>query len=132
VIYTITGSETNEGSLKMAMHNRPGNTFVSLYDGYHGRTLATLNLSWPHPDNRFTAWSAPIVRVPQAYCYRCPLNLTHPACELACVDLAKMMIEKGASEPPVALIMEPIQGNGGMIDFPTGYLPAIRFRATAA
>lgn len=126
VIYTITGSEANEGALKIAMHNRPGNTFVSLFDGYHGRTLATLNLSWPHPDNRFTAWSAPIVRVPQAYCYRCPLKLTHPECELACIDLAKMMIEKGASEPPVALIMEPIQGNGGMIDFPAEYLPAIR------
>lgn len=126
VIYTITGSEANEGALKIAMHNRPGNTFVSLYDGYHGRTLATLNLSWPHPNNRFTAWSAPIVRVPQAYCYRCPLKLTHPECDLACVDLAKMMIEKGASEPPIALIMEPIQGNGGMIDFPAGYLPAIR------
>ncbi len=126
VIYTITGSEANEGALKIAMHNRQGNTFVSMFDGYHGRTLATLNLSWPHPDNRFTAWSAPLVRVPQAYCYRCPLKLTHPECQLACVDLAKTMIEKGASEPPVALIMEPIQGNGGMIEFPADYLPAIR------
>lgn len=126
VIYTITGSEANEGALKIAMRNRKGNTFVSLFDGYHGRTLATLNLSWPHPDNRFTAWSAPIVRIPQAYCYRCPLNLTHPQCQLACVDLAKMIIEKGSGEPPVALIMEPIQGNGGMIDFPREYYPAIR------
>ena len=126
VIYTITGSEANEGALKIAMHNHPGNTFVSMFDGYHGRTLATLNLSWPHPGNRFTAWSAPIVRIPQAYCYRCPLKLTHPECSLACVDLAKTIIEKGASEPPVALIMEPIQGNGGMIDFPRDYYPAIR------
>lgn len=126
VIYTITGSEANEGALKIAMRNRKGNTFVSLFDGYHGRTLATLNLSWPHPDNRFTAWSAPIVRIPQAYCYRCPLNLTYPQCQLACVDLAKMIIERGSGEPPVALIMEPIQGNGGMIDFPREYYPAIR------
>jgi len=126
VIYTITGSEANEGALKIAMRNRKGNTFVSLFDGYHGRTLATLNLSWPHPDNRFTAWSAPIVRIPQAYCYRCPLKLTYPQCQLACVDLAKMIIEKGSGEPPVALIMEPIQGNGGMIDFPREYYPAIR------
>ena len=126
VIYTITGSEANEGALKIAMHNHPGNTFVSMFDGYHGRTLATLNLSWPHPGNRFNAWSAPIVRIPQAYCYRCPLKLTHPECSLACVDLAKTIIEKGASEPPVALIMEPIQGNGGMIDFPRDYYPAIR------
>jgi 4-aminobutyrate aminotransferase-like enzyme len=126
VIYTITGSEANEGALKIAMHNRPGNTFVSLFDGYHGRTMATLNLSWPHPNNRFAAWSAPVVRIPQAYCYRCPLKLTYPTCELACVDLAKTIIEKGASEPPLALIMEPLQGNGGMIEFPPEYLPAIR------
>lgn len=126
VIYTITGSEANEGALKIAMRNRKGNTFVSLFDGYHGRTLATLNLSWPHPDNRFTAWSAPIIRIPQAYCYRCPIKLTYPQCQLECVDLAKMIIEKGAGEPPLALIMEPIQGNGGMIDFPEDYYPAIR------
>jgi 4-aminobutyrate aminotransferase-like enzyme len=37
-----------------------------------------------------------------------------------------MIIEKGSGEPPVALIMEPIQGNGGMIDFPREYYPAIR------
>ena len=126
VIYTITGSEANEGALKIAMRNRPGNTFVSLFDGYHGRTFATLNLSWPHPDNRFTGWSGPVVRIPQAYCYRCPLNLAYPQCQLACVDLAKSIIEKGASEPPVALIMEPIQGNGGMIEFPSEYYSAVR------
>lgn len=126
VIYTITGSEANEGALKIAMRNREGNTFVSLFDGYHGRTLATLNLSWPHPDNRFTAWSAPIVRIPQAYCYRCPIKLTYPNCQLECVNLAKMIIEKGSGEPPVALIMEPIQGNGGMINFPLDYYTAIR------
>jgi 4-aminobutyrate aminotransferase-like enzyme len=126
VIYTITGSEANEGALKIAMRNRPGNTFVSLFDGYHGRTMATLNLSWPHPNNRFTAWSAPVVRIPQAYCYRCPLNLTYPTCELACVDLARTIILKGATEPPLALILEPLQGNGGMIEFPAEYLPAIR------
>jgi 4-aminobutyrate aminotransferase-like enzyme len=126
VIYTITGSEANEGALKIAMRNREGNTFVSLFDGYHGRTLATLNLSWPHPDNRFTAWSAPIVRIPQAYCYRCPINLTYPQCQLECVNLAKMIIEKGSGEPPVGLIMEPIQGNGGMINFPLDYYTAIR------
>jgi 4-aminobutyrate aminotransferase-like enzyme len=37
-----------------------------------------------------------------------------------------MIIEKGASEPPVALIMEPLQGNGGMIEFPDEYFPAVR------
>jgi 4-aminobutyrate aminotransferase-like enzyme len=126
VSYSLTGSDANEGAMKLAMRNRPGNVFVTLWDGYHGRTLSTLNMSWPHPDNRFTAWKGEVLRIPQAYCYRCPFSLTYPSCELECVRFARHAILKGASEPPVALMMEPIQGNGGMIDFPPDYYPAIR------
>ncbi len=126
VSFSLTGSDANEGAMKLAMRNRPGNVFATLWDGYHGRTLSTLNMSWPHPDNRFTAWKGEVLRIPQAYCYRCPFNLTYPKCGLECVRFAKQAILKGASEPPVALMMEPIQGNGGMIDFPPDYYPAIR------
>ena len=126
VAYSLTGSDANEGAMKLAMRNRPGDLFVSLWDGYHGRTLATLNMSWPHPNNRFTAWGGPMMRVPQAYCYRCPFGLTHPACGLECVRFAKESILKNAAEPPVALMMEPVQGSGGMIDFPPDYYPAMR------
>jgi 4-aminobutyrate aminotransferase-like enzyme len=126
VAYSLTGSDANEGAMKLAMRNRPGDLFVSLWDGYHGRTLATLNMSWPHPNNRFSAWGGPKIRVPQAYCYRCPFGLTHPACALECVRFAKESILKNAAEPPVALMMEPVQGSGGMIDFPADYYPAMR------
>jgi 4-aminobutyrate aminotransferase-like enzyme len=127
VSYALSGSDANEGSVKLAMRNRPNSdTLVSLMDGYHGRTLAMINASWPHPNNRFTAWSAPVLRIPQAYCYRCPLKMTYPQCNFACVDLAKDIIQRGAGQPPYALIMEPFQGNGGMVEFPNGYLQAMR------
>ena len=126
VSYSLTGSDANEGAMKLALRNRPGDLFVTLWDGYHGRTLSTLNASWPHPDNRFKAWSGPVLRVPQAYCYRCPFEMKYPECGLFCVRFAKRTIQKAASEPPVALMMEPIQGNGGMIDFPADYYPAVR------
>lgn len=126
VSYSLTGSDANEGAMKLAMRNRPGNVFVALWDGYHGRTLSTLNLSWPHPNNRFTAWKGEVLRIPQAYCYRCPFDLGYPACELECARFARQAILKGASEAPVALMMEPVQGNGGMIDFPPEYYPAMR------
>ena len=126
VTYCLSGSDANEGALKMAMRNRPTNTFACLFDGYHGRSLATINLSWPHPNNRFTAWSAPVVRLPNPYCYRCPLGLSPSNCGLACVDASREILTKGASERPVALIMEPFQGNGGMVEFPPEYFPAIR------
>jgi len=126
VTFSLTGSDANEGAMKLALRNREGDTFVALWDGYCGRTLATMSVSWPHPNNRFRAWMGPVVRVPQAYCYRCPLNLEYPGCKLACVDLARQIIEKGTNGPPVALIMEPVQGNGGQIDFPPDYYPAMR------
>jgi len=126
VTFSLSGSDANEGAMKLAMRNREGDTFIALWDGYCGRTLATMSLSWPHPNNRFRAWMGPVVRVPQAYCYRCPLNLEYPNCHLACVDLARETIEKGVNGPPVALMMEPVQGNGGMIDFPSEYYPAMR------
>jgi len=126
VAYSLTGSDANEGAMKLAMRNRPGDMFVALWDGYYGRTLATLNMSWPHPNNRFAAWGGPKIRVPQAYCYRCPFGLSHPSCALECVRFAKESILKNAGEPPVALMMEPIQGSGGMIDFPADYYPAMR------
>jgi 4-aminobutyrate aminotransferase-like enzyme len=126
LIYSLTGSEANEGAIKVAFRNTQGNTIVALFDGFHGRSLSTLNLSWPHPNNRFSSWSTPIIRIPQAYCYRCVLDKIFPECELACVSLAKELILRGATEKPVALIMEPIQGNGGMITFPKNYYSAIR------
>ena len=126
VTYSLTGSDANEGAIKLAMRNRDGDTFVALWDGYCGRTLGTMSLSWPHPDNRFRAWMGPVVRIPQAYCYRCPLHMEYPKCKLACVDFARDAIKKGTNGPPVALVMEPVQGNGGMIDFPPDYYPAIR------
>ena len=126
VSYALTGSDANEGAMKLAMRNRDGDTFIAFWDGYGGRTFGTMSLCWPHPDNRFRAWMGPVVRVPQAYCYRCPLNLEYPKCKLACVDFARQAIERGTNGPPVALFMEPIQGNGGMINFPPDYYPAIR------
>ena len=62
----------------------------------------------------------------EAYCYRCPLNLELPKCKLACVNLAWQAIARGTNGLPVALFMEPIQGNGDMINFPPDYYPTIR------
>lgn len=126
VSYAPSGSDANEAAMKIAMSNRESDTFVSLWDAYHGRTFATTALSWTPPQNPFTSWTGPVVRVPQAYCYRCPLGLTYPDCDIACADFARETILQSAYETPAALIMEPVQGNGGMIDFPQEYYHRMR------
>ncbi len=127
VAFSLHGSTAIETAMKLAMINRPGaGPFLTLFDGYHGRTLATMAVSWPHPNNKFAAFQRDPVRVPQAYCYRCPLNLTYSSCGIACADLVRQSIRKGITGRPTALLMEPIQGNGAQLDFPPEYLKAIR------
>jgi 4-aminobutyrate aminotransferase-like enzyme len=125
--FSLHGSTAVETAMKLAMINRPGGgAFITLFDGYHGRTLATMALSWPHPNNRFTAFQRDPIRVPQAYCYRCPLHLEYPSCGIACAELIRDVIRKGVTGRPTALVMEPIQGNGAQVDFPREYLQAVR------
>jgi 4-aminobutyrate aminotransferase-like enzyme len=66
------------------------------------------------------------VRVPQAYCYRCYFGLAYPGCDLQCVQFTEEAIEKAVDGQPIAFVMEPVQGNGGMIEFPAEYYIAIQ------
>jgi 4-aminobutyrate aminotransferase-like enzyme len=127
VSYVLHGSVANEGAMKLAMRNRPGRRFfLTPWRGFSGRTLATIALSWPHPDNRFLWYAGSTVRFPHAYCYRCPFGHTHPECELECARFLRQVIEQSVDGDPVAVFMEPMQAGGGMIDYPPGYLREIR------
>jgi 4-aminobutyrate aminotransferase-like enzyme len=65
------------------------------------------------------------IRIPNAYCYRCPFGLKHPQCNLFCADFLKTTLDHG-TEPIAAVIMEPFQAHGGMIGYPEGYLKKIK------
>ena len=115
--------------MKLAMRNRDGaSTFLSLWEGYHGRTFGTLAVSWPHPDNIFGRWMGPVVRVPAPYVYRNPFGegMTAEECVDACIHFTRQAILHAVDGPIAGLIMEPFQGNGGMIEFPPSYHRKIR------
>ena len=64
-------------------------------------------------------------RIPNAYCYRCHYNLSYPKCDLFCAEFLKNTLKHG-TEPVAAVSMEPMQAQGGMIDYPPGYLKRIK------
>ena len=126
VAYCLHGSTAIEGAMKLALRNKPGRRFfITPWDGFSGRTLAGMELCYPHPAP-FLDYTGHTVRVPQGYCYRCAYERTYPDCELFCVKMMGKFIESAVDGQPVALIMEPIQGSGGMIDFPQPYYRAVR------
>jgi len=64
--------------------------------------------------------------VPNAYCYRCPLNLSYPACDIACAEEVRQVIETSTSGEVAALIIEPIQGIAGIVTPPPEYFPRLK------
>lgn len=127
VNYCLHGANANEGALKLAFRNRLGkNKFISFYDAYHGRTFTSMNACWPHPNNAFLGYMNGAVRVPQAYCYRCPFGCKYPQCGLQCANFLETAVKNAVDGGAAALIMEPIQGNGGMIEYPKEFYKAVR------
>ena len=126
VNYCLHASNAIEGAMKLALRSKPGRRyFITPWDGFSGRTLAGMGLGYPHP-TPFLDFTGHTVRVPQGYCYRCPYERTYPECDLFCVKMMGKHIENAVDGQPVAMIMEPIQASGGMIDFPKPYHQAVR------
>jgi 4-aminobutyrate aminotransferase-like enzyme len=128
ISFCLHGSVANESAMKLAITNNPeGMIFLTPFENYSGRTLATIAASWSyHPLSKlFSRYMQNTVRIPNAYCYRCPLNLEYPRCGIACAEYVKTMIERG-TEPVIAIMLEPMQASGGMIPPPEGYLKRIR------
>ena len=126
VNYCLHASNALEGAMKLALREKPGRRFfITPWDNFSGRTLAGMGLCYPHP-HPFMDFTGHTVRVPQGYCYRCPYEMKYPACSLFCVKMMGKFIENAVDGQPVAMIMEPIQASGGMIEFPQPYYKAIR------
>ncbi|GJQ49317.1 MULTISPECIES: aspartate aminotransferase family protein [Candidatus Kuenenia] len=121
--FCASGSEANEGAALISQLFTKKSKFVAIEQGLHGRTKLTMNLTgipmWrtdPYPSGNVT-------HIPAAYCYRCAYGLTYPNCDLKCARRLEDVVRDGDF---AALIIEPIQGNGGIITPPPEYFQLIR------
>jgi 4-aminobutyrate aminotransferase-like enzyme len=47
-----------------------------------------------------------VARIPNAYCYRCPLGAEYPSCGIQCAEYVRTFLERGM-EPVIAVMLEP-------------------------
>jgi 4-aminobutyrate aminotransferase/(S)-3-amino-2-methylpropionate transaminase len=124
-----SGAEAVENAVKVARYASGRDAVVGFTNAFHGRTLMAMTLTAKEMPYRhgFGPFAPEVYRVPFAYCYRCPLNLTYPSCGIACADYAADMIDSqiGASNV-AAVVVEPVQGEGGFVVAPDDWLPAIK------
>jgi diaminobutyrate-2-oxoglutarate transaminase len=124
-----TGSDAVEGALKLAKFNTKHHTFLAFHGAYHGMTSGALSVT---SKKAFKTGFLPVLPdihfAPYAYCYRCAFGKEYPECKMQCVRYVEYLFsdpESGFTDP-AAIIVEPIQGEGGFIVPPDGYLKELR------
>ncbi|HET7627268.1 MAG TPA: aspartate aminotransferase family protein [Bacillales bacterium] len=132
--FVNSGSEATEIALKIAVQywqeqGRPEkNRILSRWMSYHGVTLGALSMSGNLiRRQRFDAVLHDFPGVVPSYCYRCPFNLQHPSCALACASDLEAAIQRIGPDKIAAFIFEPIVGaSGGAVVPPDGYFERVK------
>ena len=118
-----SGSEAVENAIKVA-RCFTGRTAVVAFDhGYHGRTNLTMALTaknMPYKQG-FGPFAGEIYRASMAYPYRWPTGVARCADEAFDAFVSQVHTQVG-EQNTAAVIIEPIQGEGGFIVPPAGYL----------
>ena len=123
-----SGAEAVENAVKLARAYTKRQAIITFENAFHGRTLMALALTSKTGTYKagFGPFPAEVYRIPYAYCYRCPLGIEYPACDIACAGLLREAFETQVAPGDVAaLIVEPVQGEGGFIVPPAEYLPKL-------
>jgi len=124
--FCSTGSEANEGAMLLAKLYTDNHEFIALDLGLHGRTQLTMSATGIGMWRTTATPSGGVHFAPNPYCYRCPFGKNSSSCKFACVDAVEKTITRNTSGRVAAMIVEPIQGNGGIIVPPKGYFKALK------
>ena len=128
-MFANSGAEAVENAVKIARYAKSRPAVICFENAFHGRTLLTMSLTSKIKPYKlgFGPFAPEIYRMPYAYCYRCPFGLKYPSCETACADyLEDFFITNVAAEETAALLVEPIQGEGGFVTPPPEYFPKLQ------
>ena len=127
-MFANSGAEAVENAVKIARKATGRAAVVAFDHGFHGRTLMGMSLTakvMPYKQG-MGPFAPEIYRLPFAYPYRCPTGGTPETCGDSCADYAIDEMHKHIGEQNIAaVVMEPIQGEGGFIVPATGFVKRI-------
>ena len=130
VYFGNSGTEAMEAAMKMARYHtrRPG--FIAFYGCFHGRTFGSLSLTASKATQRngFGPLLPGVVHAPYPNPYRCAVGHKPGECTCDPVEFIEKRLFKTTMPPEevAAIIVEPIQGEGGYIIPPSNFLPRLR------
>ena len=128
-MFVNSGAEAVENGVKIARYATKRPAIIAFQNAFHGRTYMAMTLTSQVKPYKwgFGPFCPEVYRMPYAYCYRCPFGLEYPSCELYCADyLEDFFVSNVAPDAVAALIVEPVQGEGGFVVPPPGYFKKIK------
>ncbi|AZD22510.1 4-aminobutyrate aminotransferase apoenzyme [Pseudomonas chlororaphis] len=123
--FFTSGAEAVENAVKIARAHTQRSAVIAFRGGFHGRTLlgSTLTgMSQPYKQNFGTA--PEVFHTPYPNAYR------GVSSEMALQALQELFVTQVAPERVAAIIIEPVQGDGGFLAAPAEFLQALRALAT--
>jgi 4-aminobutyrate aminotransferase/(S)-3-amino-2-methylpropionate transaminase len=121
-----SGAEAVENAIKIARHATKRPAIIVFEHAYHGRTNLTMALTAknvPYKEG-FGPFANEIYRMPMPYPFHYEGNLATMAQDYLDIVTSKIEKEVGAHNV-AAILIEPIQGEGGFIVPPKGFLPGL-------
>ena len=126
-IFFNSGAEAVENAVKIARWATGRPAIIVFDNAYHGRTLMTMTMtSKVKPYKyRFGPYAPEVYRAPFPYPYR--MNMTAQESIDFCIqELERMFVGEVAPDQVAAIIVEPVQGEGGFMVSPPGFLRALK------
>ncbi len=131
-----SGAEAVEGAVKLAMYATRRQKLIGFFGAFHGRTLGALSLTGSKARQRagFGPQALDVTHTGYANCYRCPYKLTPESCGAFeskgphCARVIEDLLFKTTvpAEECAAIVVEPIQGEGGYVVPPASFLHTLR------
>ena len=133
-MFANSGAEAVENAVKIARKHTGRSGIVVFDHAFHGRTLMAMSLTakvMPYKQG-MGPFAPEIYRLPLAYPYRCPTGGTEETCAESCLAYAIDEMHKHIGEENIAAILiEPIQGEGGFIVPAPGFIAGLAEFAAA-
>lgn len=129
VYFGNSGAEAVEAAIKMARYHSGRDKFIAFLGAFHGRTMGALSLTGSKvTQRRGFGPMLPVQHIPYAYCYRCAYGKEPASCHVECVKVIEERLFKTIlpAEEVAAIVVEPIQGEGGYLVPPAKFHEELR------
>ncbi|HET9362775.1 MAG TPA: acetyl ornithine aminotransferase family protein [Vicinamibacterales bacterium] len=125
-----SGTEANEAAIKLARYYTKRPNVIAFFGSFHGRSMGSLSLTASKLTQRrgLGPFLPGVFHAPYANCYRCPVGADPDSCAAECLRFIEdqLLVHLVPPEEVAAIVVEPIQGEGGYIVPPNVFHERLR------